>query len=129
MKNYIVYNADGDILRSGRCNDADFDLQAGDGEFVIEGIADDDNQVINDGQVVERIYTDAELRKQVIEYIRQQRNAMLSASDWTQVVDAPLTRTKKDKFKTYRQALRDLPTTYSNETDIQNVVFPTPPTV
>lgn len=129
MKNYIIYNADGDILRTGCCNDADFDLQAGEDEFIIEGIADDDNQVINDGQVIDRIRTDAELREQVAQYIRQQRAAMLSSTDWTQVVDAPLTQAKKEEFKTYRQALRDMPEQYTNETDIDMVVFPTLPTI
>jgi hypothetical protein len=40
------------------------------------------------------------------EQIKLWRNAKLSASDWTQVADAPV---DKVKWATYRQALRDLP--------------------
>lgn len=36
---------------------------------------------------------------------RAQRNALLSASDWTQVADAPA---DKVAWATYRQALRDI---------------------
>jgi len=39
--------------------------------------------------------------------VRQQRDAKLSACDWTQTVDSPLTN--KSAWATYRQALRDLP--------------------
>jgi hypothetical protein len=37
---------------------------------------------------------------------RAERDRALSASDWTQVLDAPVDRTE---WATYRQALRDLP--------------------
>jgi hypothetical protein len=38
--------------------------------------------------------------------VRQQRDAKLAASDWTQLSDAPVDKTA---WSTYRQALRDLP--------------------
>ena len=38
--------------------------------------------------------------------VRMRRNAALAASDWTQVADAPVDAAA---WKTYRQALRDLP--------------------
>lgn len=37
--------------------------------------------------------------------IRSERNALLSASDWTQVIDAPVDQVA---WATYRQALRDI---------------------
>jgi hypothetical protein len=37
---------------------------------------------------------------------RAQRNQLLTASDWTQVADAPV---DKAAWATYRQALRDIP--------------------
>lgn len=40
------------------------------------------------------------------EEIRAQRNALLAASDWTQVADAPVDQTA---WAAYRQALRDVP--------------------
>lgn len=38
--------------------------------------------------------------------VRAQRNALLTASDWTQVADAPVDQAA---WATYRQALRDIP--------------------
>ena len=54
MKNYIVYNSNGDILRVGICKDSDLSLQAADGEFILEGTANDATQKIVDGQVVDK---------------------------------------------------------------------------
>ena len=42
--------------------------------------------------------------------IRQQRNAKLVNSDWTQIDDTPLTNTDKQLWASYRQALRDITT-------------------
>jgi hypothetical protein len=39
--------------------------------------------------------------------VRQERDTKLTASDWTQVADAPV---DKAAWATYRQALRDIPT-------------------
>lgn len=46
MKNYIVYNSDGKILVTGCCAETDFLLQAQDGEFVMEGVANDVTQKV-----------------------------------------------------------------------------------
>ena len=51
---------------------------------------------------------------------RETRNELLAASDWTQANDSPLTTAQKTKWKTYRQALRDLP----SSSDWPNVTFP-----
>jgi hypothetical protein len=42
--------------------------------------------------------------------IRQRRNALLYESDWTQVLDAPLTDEKRQEWTVYRQLLRDVTT-------------------
>lgn len=42
------------------------------------------------------------------EVVLAKRSALLSASDWTQMPDSPLTAAKKTAWATYRQALRDL---------------------
>lgn len=55
-------------------------------------------------------------------YLRQERNRLLAESDWTVLADTP---TPTAAWKTYRQALRDLP---DNTTDPFNPVWPTPPT-
>ena len=40
---------------------------------------------------------------------RAQRNALLSQSDWTVLLDAPLTPQKQQEWINYRRDLRDLP--------------------
>jgi len=39
---------------------------------------------------------------------RQTRNELLSETDWTQVEDSQLSASKKQDYKDYRQALRDI---------------------
>ena len=56
--------------------------------------------------------------------LRHMRDILLRESDWTQFTDSPLTDSKKNEGKTYRQNLRDLPAT---ESDPENVTFPTSP--
>lgn len=53
--------------------------------------------------------------------IRENRNKLLSESDWTQVSDAPV---DKAAWAVYRQALRDLP---NNTEDPFNPVWPLKP--
>lgn len=52
---------------------------------------------------------------------RAERNARLSASDWTQLADAPVDR---EVWAAYRQALRDVP---QQEGFPMNFVWPEPP--
>jgi len=59
--------------------------------------------------------------------IRMRRQDLLQLSDWTQAADSPLSDSKKAEWQTYRQALRDMPDTYSSETHINNIVWPTRP--
>ena len=42
-------------------------------------------------------------------HIIQKRNNKLTASDWTQAADSPLSNSKKAEWATYRQTLRDIP--------------------
>ncbi|EIA5325168.1 phage tail assembly chaperone [Vibrio parahaemolyticus] len=60
------------------------------------------------------------------EQIRINRSVKLKETDWTQTPDSPLSDEKKVEFTAYRQALRDIPQTYSNPDD---VVWPTKPTI
>ena len=52
--------------------------------------------------------------------VRLERNEKLAETDWRALSDLTLS----DEWKTYRQALRDLPSTQS---DPDNITFPTPP--
>ena len=54
--------------------------------------------------VVEAPYTEAEALKAV----RALRNARLFDCDWTQLPDAPLSDAQRARWRTYRQALRDM---------------------
>ena len=56
--------------------------------------------------------------------LRSERTLKLSQCDWTQVLDSPLSSTKKEEWATYRQALRDLP---ANTSDPENPSWPTKP--
>lgn len=60
--------------------------------------------------------------------VRNQRNQLLAQSDWTQMIDSPLTAEQKSAWAIYRQALRDLPSTITEETENWfDVVFPNRP--
>ena len=56
--------------------------------------------------------------------IRDRRNGMLSASDWTQIGDATLGDHTAEEWRTYRQALKDIP---QNHTRVSTVVWPEDP--
>lgn len=62
-----------------------------------------------------------------IDLVREVRNERLKECDWTQAADSPLSDTKKAEWATYRQQLRDMMTSVTNETEISSVVWPTPP--
>ena len=68
--------------------------------------------------------------------LRQHRNKLLLETDWTHANDSPLTDRKKTEWKTYRQALRDLPSKATPNLlssanaptlDLSSVTFPTKP--
>ena len=67
---------------------------------------------------------DASIEDQENILIRIERNKKLSASDWTQVADAPLTAQQVADWATYRQTLRDLP---ANTPDPKNFTWPAEP--
>ena len=52
--------------------------------------------------------------------IREQRDQLLAASDYTQVADAP---GDTSAWATYRQALRDIP----SQSDVDNITWPQEP--
>jgi len=54
MKNYIVYDQIGKILRTGTCPDNMILIQVGDGEFVMEGKANDIEDRIVESKVVRK---------------------------------------------------------------------------
>ena len=128
MKNFIVYDTSGAILRTGTCTESDFFLQAGENETVIEGNADDATQLIVNGEVTAKSEpSDAEKNAAVMEELRAIRDRTLAWCDWTQFNDSPLTDSEKAEWATYRSALRDFPSTNANVTSMEDVVWPTKP--
>ena len=56
--------------------------------------------------------------------VTSERNSLLAASDWTQMVDVPMPDEKRVAWQVYRQQLRDI----TNQPDLENIVWPTAPT-
>ena len=132
MKNYIVYLDNGQIIKSGQCQDVDFDNYV---PNVIEGIANDSTQYINNGQIVNMppkpdgaAYFDYDTKQWVKDFpaqesiVKNQRNILLSESDWTQLPDVQIQT--KQAWATYRQELRDVT---SQSGYPFNVIWPTKP--
>jgi len=126
MIKYIIHNANGEILRYGQCEEGV--AQANEGEFQVNIDWPDDvsDYTVVDGLLVrkEQSVLDLQAAKEAEIKMRSMRDNLLSASDWTQVPDSPLTYEKKTEWATYRQALRDLP---ANTTDPRNPTWPTKP--
>ena len=62
-----------------------------------------------------------------LSYLRDMRDDLLQDCDWTQMPDSPLSDLKKTEWATYRQALRDLPSSYTNSDAVADIVWPTQP--
>jgi len=106
MKNYYkMLNADGEEL----------------GRWV--GLAEDNQhrigEVINETPVTQVV--DDTPAPDLEAPVRQERNALLAASDWTQVADAPVDQAA---WAVYRQELRDIT---DGEGFPQNIIWPTEP--
>lgn len=54
MKRFTIYNSEGEILRVGQCPNKDFKLQPQKGEFITEGLANQQTQKIVEGKIVEK---------------------------------------------------------------------------
>lgn len=60
---------------------------------------------------------------ELLSMIRVKRDSLLAECDWTVLSDVPLTEEKKDQWRIYRQALRDMP----GNCDPANPVWPEKP--
>ena len=121
MTDYTTYKTlTGEIINCGSTNLPLSDIAIPSDESIIEGIHEAEKYKIINGELIE----------QTIDWkisLRRQRNALLAESDWTQVNDSPLSDTKKAEWATYRQELRDLPSSHQSTTNFDDVVFPTQP--
>ena len=57
-------------------------------------------------------------------FVRSRRNGRLSSCDWTQLGDATLGDHTAEEWRTYRQALKDIPQNYTRQS---TVVWPEDP--
>jgi len=121
MISYTKYiTATGVIVGSGVTNSQLSDIPLENNQSIIEGVFDVEKYKIIDGKAVE----------QTIDFwiaVRIERNNLLSESDWTQMSDSPLSDSKKTEWATYRQSLRDLPTSNSSASSYDDVTFPSEP--
>lgn len=58
--------------------------------------------------------------------VRAQRDKLLADTDWTQVLDAPIDSATREAYRTYRQALRDIP---EQESFPETITWPELPSV
>ena len=100
-------------------------LNARENETVIEGIASDKRHIVVNGKICDKPVDLDAVKVELQERLRVTRNAKLSASDWTQLGD--VSPENKDKWKEYRQALRDLPEQYQESTSFEDIIWPTQP--
>ena len=59
-----------------------------------------------------------------LEELREERNKLLTASDFSQLADVPFTDTQREEWVVYRQALRDLTEGYVPVEDPQYPIVP-----
>lgn len=121
MNTFTIYDlATGQIEYSTTTVAAINEVGLQEGQGIIEGNYQANEHIIINGEAVAR--TD-----NILEILRLKRDALLTESDWTQVNDSPLTDAKKTEWATYRQELRDLPSSHQSTTNFDDVVFPTQP--
>ena len=85
--------------------------------------------VLSDAEIAQRaaeeVAWNAGAFDRALNNLRQRRNALLTASDWTVLSDSPV----QDKliWQSYRQSLRDLTEGLSTVDEVNSVVFPVKP--
>jgi hypothetical protein len=72
------------------------------------------------------IRTFEQKKAEFLNQLRSMRTNRLKDSDWTQLLDSPLSDVDKVRWQTYRQALRDLPSVHLTDSvvDISQVNWP-----
>ena len=84
---------------------------------------------VKDGKLSQPELSESEKHERVMVEVRDQCRMILQDSDKWMLPDAPNYITEKlDAWKSYRQSIRDLPSTINKDiVDISKVTFPTPP--
>ena len=130
MKNYILYNTTtGFIITQRRLTE----------DGVARNLASNTNMGAIEGHVTDLSGYKVDLTTDphsiidkpadtinIAEHIRHVRTGILKWCDWTIGADSPLSDSKKAEWQTYRQALRDLPST-NTATEVDNITWPSQP--
>lgn len=123
---YIIYDSSGEITTQIDCPASEIENYIS-GELQYAEYKElAINKKVIDGEVVDKPIQDREVYQPTLT-VRQHRNFLLAESDWTQFPDSPLSDAKKAEWATYRQALRDIPETYSDTTSLDDIIWPTKP--
>jgi hypothetical protein len=91
---------------------------------VPDGVDYTCSMVVKDENGVSIVADPVKVTDKQWEQVRADRNRRLAECDWTQFVDSPLSQELKNAWSEYRQALRNIPST---NTDPTQVAWPTPP--
>ena len=129
MTKYIVYNANGEIISAASGENTPLPTVDNVNEFLLEcnfDINQIQDMVVDNGVLRQKTQSEIDVENApfVAIQFREERNALLASSDWTQLPDSPLSDTKKSEWATYRQQLRDLP---SATTDPSSPSWPQKP--
>ena len=126
---YIIYKSNGDIVSQVECPEGEAENYISDELSYMEYSESAVNKIIVDGKVVDKEMepTGTIIESSIEPTIVQHRNGLLYESDWTQSPDSPLSDSKKAEWTTYRQAIRDIPQTYSDATSLDDIIWPTKP--
>lgn len=139
MKNYIVYNEQGKILRTGICLDDYFEQQATSDENIIEGIANANLNYISNGLIVN--FPEKPIGTYYFDYTTKQwvfdtEKAIVDANVMRDILlrDGPdrispvwwssMTAEEQQAWTDYRQALLDIT---SQPNYPQEIIWPTKP--
>ena len=63
---------------------------------------------------------------EIMPYIRTWCRDVLKSTDWTQLPDCPLSDADKEKYRVFRQKVRDLPANYNDDTKLDEIEWPRP---
>jgi hypothetical protein len=123
MIEYTVYNSEGHFVMAKMTSDTELPILS-DGNVAVAGLHHLMTRLINNN-VVE--FSDEEKLEiattEAADNLRSKRNKILRESDWIDLPNSSMSDTAKQDWLTYRQALRDLP----SSTDVLNPVWPEPP--
>jgi hypothetical protein len=136
--NYVIYSlSNGRILRNIFCLEVDLPLQFNPStESYLTGYLNDSKYYVANGQAFAippqpyeyyvfnwdtKQWYDPRTNDSQWVLVKNQRDALLGESDWTQLADVVLTN--KDQWTIYRQELRNITT----QSDPFNIIWPSKP--